>query len=86
MLSLLVLVSAVDLDGDPLTRNVPDTVLVDIGTAVHDAPDSTAERRADAPAASRRWPRRIVQYVRSVTRWTLLFRRCHRYAGNDVPI
>jgi hypothetical protein len=82
---LLVLVAAVDLDGDPLTFNIPDAVLV-AQVEAPDAAESDAERCHDAPPVSRQLARRVVDYVRRAERWTLLLRRFHRSVLADIPI
>jgi len=82
---LLLLFSTVDLDGDPLTPNVPDAVLV-APAAVPDAVEARAERVVDAPPIERRWARRAVHFARRAERWTVLLRRFHRSVLTDIPI
>jgi hypothetical protein len=85
MMALLVLVTAVDLDGDPSTPNIPDVVLIErpiLPTAAECKRDETG---GDAQVTAST-VRRVSQFVRRVERWTILLRRFHRAILTDAPI
>jgi len=83
---LLVLVSAVDLDGDPSTPNVPDAVLVAPPAVRQAAVEAKPELDDGATPVHRPWGPRVVHFVRRAERWTVLLRRFHRSVLTDIPI
>ncbi len=91
-ISVLVLVglalgvaTAVDVDADPSTPNLPDIVLVEMPVA-DDSTVCDLDGPTGEPAVAARARRRAFHFTRAAERWTLLLRRFHRSVRTDIPI